>query len=333
MNSLVVEHLCKYYEVHHKEPGFIGSIKSLFRRKYKIVKAVDDISFSIKPGEIVGFLGPNGAGKTTTLKILSGLLHPTSGKVSVLGFVPHERKADFLKSITLVMGQKNQLIWDLPPIETFLLNKAIYELSDKEFNRSLSEFSELLELDPLLKKQVRKLSLGERMKCELTAALLHRPSVLFLDEPTIGLDITMQRRIHDFIREYNRRYNATILLTSHYMQDVIALCERILIINKGRILYDGSLDNLVKKIAPYKLLKITFEKPYPRDAIVKVGDIKCINGCKVIVKVPRGKATSIAAIMLNQFRVADLVIEEPSIEEIVVKVFSNQDILPARSTE
>ncbi len=332
-NSLVVEHLCKYYEVHHKEPGFIGSIKSLFRRKYRIVKAVEDVSFSIRPGEIVGFLGPNGAGKTTTLKILSGLLHPTSGRVSVLGFVPHERKADFLKSITLVMGQKNQLIWDLPPIETFLLNKAIYELSDDDFNHSLSEFSELLELDPLLKRQVRKLSLGERMKCELTAALLHRPSVLFLDEPTIGLDITMQRRIHDFIREYNRRYNATILLTSHYMQDVIALCKRILIINKGRILYDGSLNDLVKEIAPYKLLKITFEEPYPRDIIARVGDVEYVNGCKATVKVPRKEATKTAAIMLNQFRVADLVIEEPSIEEIVVKVFSGQDPLPARSTE
>lgn len=324
MSAIVVEHLSKFYEVHHKEPGLFGSLRSLFRRQYRQVEAVKDISFNIEPGEIVGFLGPNGAGKTTTLKMLAGLLYPSSGKISVLGFVPFEREPSFLKSITLVMGQKNQLIWDLPPMETFLLNKAIYELSDADFRASLEEFSELLDLNPLLKKQVRKLSLGERMKCELTAALLHRPSVLFLDEPTIGLDITMQRKIHDFIREYNKRHGATVLLTSHYMKDVVALCKRILVINEGRILYDGSLDDLVEKIAPYKVLKMTLEKPYSSDQLQTVGEIEHFENGKAIVKVPRREAASVTATLLNELKIKDMVIEEPSVEEIIVQIFSGE---------
>ncbi|MDL1898357.1 ATP-binding cassette domain-containing protein, partial [Anaerolineae bacterium CFX7] len=217
---IAATHLKKYYQVHHKEPGLGGSLKSFFRRKYRDVKAVDDISFEIAAGEIVGFLGPNGAGKTTTLKMLSGLLYPSGGRARVLGFTPNERQPAYLRRMTLVMGQKQQLNWDLPAIETFLVNQAIYEIPDDVYRKTLDELTELLDLASLLKKQVRKLSLGERMKCELAAALLHRPQVLFLDEPTIGLDVTMQTKIREFVAEYNRRYQATVILTSHYMADV-----------------------------------------------------------------------------------------------------------------
>lgn len=240
-----VSRLSKYYQIHKKEPGLVGSIKSLFVRKYETVKAVEDISFTVEEGELIGFIGPNGAGKTTTLKCLSGLLYPDSGTINVLGFTPFDRKTEFLKQISLVMGQKNQLWWDLPVIESLLLNKEIYEIEDQEFQERVSTLAKLLAVEDLLTVQVKKLSLGQRMKCELIAALIHSPKVLFLDEPTIGLDVVMQQKLREFIKAYNEKHKATILLTSHYMRDVQDLCKRVIIINHGKILFDGPLDNLV----------------------------------------------------------------------------------------
>lgn len=249
------QRLKKFYRVYKKEPGLVGSLKSLVKRKHDEVKAVSDISFEIKKGELVGFIGPNGAGKTTTLKCLSGLLYPDSGKISVLDFKPWDRQPEFLKQIAFIMGQKGQLWWDLPPIETFSLNKEIYEIPEAEYQRTLKELVDLLEIKDLLKVQVRKLSLGERMKCELVASLLHSPQVLFLDEPTIGLDIVMQKKIRDFIKDYNARHQATIILTSHYMTDVQELCKRVIIIDKGKIVFDGKITEVLKKYAKYKTLK------------------------------------------------------------------------------
>src|SRR3989338_8982134 len=228
---ITLSHLKKYYRVHEKEAGFMGSIRSLFVRKYQTVRAVDDLSFEIAEGELVGFIGPNGAGKTTTLKVLSGLLYPTSGFVSSLGYTPWDRKPAYQKQFSLVMGQKNQLWWDLPAIESFILNKEIYEVPAEKYKKTLDELVDLLEVRDILKIQVRKLSLGQRMKMELIAALIHSPKILFLDEPTIGLDVVMQKKMRDFIKEYNRRFKATIILTSHYMDDVKELCERVIIID------------------------------------------------------------------------------------------------------
>lgn len=318
-----VDHLTKYYRVHQKEPGLSGSLKSLFNRKYYDAKAVDDISFSIKEGELIGFIGPNGAGKTTTLKCLSGLLYPTSGKVEVLGFTPFERKHPFLKQISLVMGQKNQLWWDLPAIDSFLLNKEIYEISDTVYKKTLDELTELLDVKDILQVQVRKLSLGQRMKCELIAALIHNPKILFLDEPTIGLDVVMQQKLRDFIKEYNKRYNATILLTSHYMKDVEQLCERVIIIDHGKILYDGALSDIVKKYVKNKTLSIVFIKPVSKEKLSKLGEIIEYDETNATLSVPREKTSQIAAKLLETFPVDDLNIEEANIEEIIRDVFSN----------
>lgn len=258
MKSVVVKNFKKYFRIYQKKAGLIGSVKSLFHRRYFDAKAVDDISFEIEKGELVGFIGPNGAGKTTTLKCLSGLLHPTSGEVSVLGFQPFERKKEFLKQISLVMGQKNQLWWDLPPMESFLLNKEIYQVADKKFQAIIEELTSLLEVGHILNVPVRKLSLGQRMKCELVAALIHSPKVLFLDEPTIGLDVVMQKNLRQFIKEYNRRYQSTIILTSHYMRDVEELCRRVIIIDHGKIIYDGDFANIVRRYTKNKLLTVFF---------------------------------------------------------------------------
>ena len=322
MSQIVIEHLRKYYDVHQKEPGLAGSLRSFVRRKTYQVKAVDDISFSIEPGEMVGFLGPNGAGKTTTLKVLSGLLYPTGGRVEVLGFTPHERRSAYLEQFTLVMGQKNQLMWDLPAIETFLVNKAIYQIADAGYQAVFNELNQLLELEPLLKKQVRKLSLGERMKCELAAALLHRPRVLFLDEPTIGLDVTMQVAIRNFVAEYNRRHGATVILTSHYMADVTALTRRIIVIDRGRLLYDGDLRQLVEQVAPYKLLSIVLREATPREALARYGEIESLDGVKATLRVPRGQATDVAARLLSNVQLDDVLIEEPPVEDIIRQVFA-----------
>jgi len=322
--QIEVENLQKFYRVHHKEEGLLGSVRSLVNRRYRDVKAVDGITFSIESGEVVGFLGPNGAGKTTTLKVLSGLLYPTGGRVSILNGRPHERTPWFLKQITLVMGQKNQLLWDLPAIETFRVNQAIYDIEEKDFQAVLSELVELLELEPLLRKQVRKLSLGERMKCELAAALLHRPRVLFLDEPTIGLDVTMQVRIREFIAEYNARFGATVILTSHYMADVTALCRRVIMIDLGRLVYDGDLRLLVERMAPYKVLKIVLRTPCRRDELEVFGEVRHCNGVKAVLRVPRKEAAEAAARLLTTLDLDDVTIEEPPVEEIVSQLFGRR---------
>ncbi len=321
-----VDRLSKFYQVHEKEPGLMGSLRAFVARKYRSVKAVDGVSFTIDQGEMVGFLGPNGAGKTTTLKVLSGLLYPTVGRVSVLGFTPHRRETAFLKQFTLVMGQKQQLMWDLPPLESFLVNQAIYEVPKPDFDATLRELDQLLELGPLMKKQVRKLSLGERMKCELAAALLHHPKVLFLDEPTIGLDVTMQVRIRDFIAEYNRRYGATILLTSHYMADVTALCDRIIVIDHGRLLYDGNFRALIERVAPYKVIKLRLQASAlaTNTDLSSFGEVASRTDLEVVLHVPRAKAADTAARLLSQVPVDDVTFEEPAVEDIIRRVFAGQ---------
>ncbi len=321
-----VSHLSKHYQVHQKEPGFWGSMKSLFKRKYYAAKAVEDISFEIEEGELVGFIGPNGAGKTTTLKCLSGLLYPTSGEVQVLGFTPFKRKNEFLKQIALVMGQKNQLWWDLPAMESFLLNKEIYEVPTKQFKETLNELSKLLEVEEVLHVQVRKLSLGQRMKCELIAALLHSPKVLFLDEPTIGLDVVMQQKLREFIKEYNEKYHATIILTSHYMKDVEQLCDRVIIIDHGKILYDGRLEDIVKKYTKHKYITVEFSEKVTKEKLEKLGKITEFDFPKVTFEIPREKTNHTAAKILEEFEVEDLNIEETSIEEIIRDVFSTRSV-------
>jgi len=326
MAVIEVRHLKKYYQVHKKEPGLIGSIKSLFKRKYEDVKAVDNISFEIDEGELVGFIGPNGAGKTTTLKCLSGLLYPTAGSVSVLGYNPWHRKYDFLKQISLVMGQKNQLWWDLPAIESFILNREIYEIPKKQYEETLEELTTLLEVKDILKIQVRKLSLGQRMKCELIAALLHSPKVLFLDEPTIGLDVVMQKKMRDFIKEYNRRKKSTIILTSHYMGDVKELCKRVIIIDKGKIVFDGELAEIVEKYADHKILSVVFSKEIDPRKLEEIGEIKEFDYPKAVISVKREVASVASAEILQHFPVADLNVEEVPIEQIIREVFTGKDV-------
>ena len=325
MPVIEVQNLKKYYKVHQKEPGLGGSIRSLFHRKYYDVKAVDGVNFEIGEGELVGFIGPNGAGKTTTLKVLSGLLYPTSGRVSVLGYTPWDRKPAFQKQFSLVMGQKNQLWWDLPAIESFILNKEIYEVPDAQYKKTLDELVELLDVKDVLKVQVRKLSLGQRMKMELIAALIHSPKILFLDEPTIGLDVVMQKKMRDFIKEYNQRFNSTIILTSHYMDDVKELCQRIIIIDKGKILFDGALDEIIKKYADHKLITVVFSKPVDRSDLEKLGTIKVFEPPKAVISVKRAQTPKIAAKILEDFPVADINLEEAQIEDIIREVFTGKD--------
>lgn len=319
-----VSNLSKTYKVHRKEPGFTGSLKSLVNRKYEEVQAVKDISFEIKPGELIGFIGPNGAGKTTTLKCLSGLLYPSGGNVEVLGYEPFARKTPFLKQIALVMGQKNQLWWDLPPTETFLLNKEIYEIPDTKYKQTLNDLVELLDVKDVLNIQVRKLSLGQRMKCELIAALLHSPKVLFLDEPTIGLDVVMQKKLRDFLKEYNKKYEATIILTSHYMEDVRQLCERVIVIDHGTLLFDGKLDSLIHKYTQHKFISVVFEKEVTREKLAKLGKIQSFESPKAVISVKRADANEVTTKLLSDFPVLDLNIEEPDIEDIIREVFSNK---------
>lgn len=325
MAVVQVSRLKKFYQVHKKEPGLVGSVKSLFKRKYETVKAVNNISFSIDEGELIGFIGPNGAGKTTTLKCLSGLLYPTSGKVDVLGFNPWDRKPEFQKQFALVMGQKNQLWWDLPPTETFILNKEIYEVPDNKYKKTLNELVRLLNVKDILKVQVRKLSLGQRMKCELIAALLHSPKVLFLDEPTIGLDVVMQKKMRDFIKEYNKRYKSTIILTSHYMGDVKELCKRVIIIDKGKIVFDGQLEEIIKKHADHKRITITLAKEVDPKKIEEFGKVKEFEYPRLVFSVKRDQTSVIAAQVLDKLPVADLNIEEPAIEDIIRELFTGKN--------
>lgn len=321
---ILVDHLSKHFKVYKKQPGLWGSVKSLWHRDYEEVKAVDDISFTINQGETIGFIGQNGAGKTTTLKLLSGLLYPTFGKVSVLGFDPWHRQPEFQKQFALVMGQKNQLWWDLPPIETFELNKAIYELSDAEYKKNLNKLVELLDVQDVLQVQVRKLSLGQRMKCELIAALLHNPKVLFLDEPTIGLDVVMQKSLRDFIKDYNKEFNATIILTSHYMDDVKEICERAIVIDHGHKVFDGNLDKLISSYARNKILSLTFSEPVTAKKLEKFGSVKSRNELSATLLVKRGEAAKTASQILTTLPVSDVNIEEPPIEAIIREVFQSK---------
>lgn len=316
-----LESLSKTYRVHKRPPGLAAAVRSLWHRDYEEVRAVDSLSMSIGAGERVGFLGPNGAGKTTTLKMLSGLLHPTSGRAEVAGFTPRERRPDFLRAVTLVMGQKQQLLWDLPPSETFEMNRAIYGVSKADFDASIRELSDLLELGDLVNKPARTLSLGERMKCELAAALLHRPRVLFLDEPTIGLDVTMQVTVRDFVRRYNERFGATVLLTSHYMEDVLALCPRVVVIDKGRLLFDGALGELVRSIRPGKRVTLKFSKPVVRDDAARFGEVVEHDESHVVIEMKPESLQASVAVALAQLPVADVTIEDPPLEDVLRDLF------------
>ena len=327
-NVIQVKNLKRHFKVYKKQPGLWGSVKSLFKRKYETVKAVDNISFEIKQGEMVGFIGQNGAGKTTTLKVLSGLLYPTAGEISVLDFNPWDRKPEFQKQSALVMGQKNQLWWDLPAMETFLLNKAIYEIPDEQFKKTLDKLIKLLQVKDIVNIQVRKLSLGQRMKCELIAALLHNPKVLFLDEPTIGLDVVMQKNLRDFIKSYNKEFKATIILTSHYMDDVKELCERAIIIDKGKLIFDGKLKKIINKYARNKILSLVFSEEVSETNLKKFGQVKDFNNkmesnYTATILVPRKKAAQVASDLLKELPVEDVNIEEPPIEAIIREVFQS----------
>jgi ABC-2 type transport system ATP-binding protein len=318
-----VSELTKVFRVPEREAGLAAAARSLVRRRWLDVRAVDAISFEIGPGEVVGFLGPNGAGKTTTLKMLSGLLYPTGGEARVLGYRPSRRERDYLRRMTLVMGNRNQLQWDLPALDSFDLNRAIYRVPHDQFRATRDELVDLLEVGDLVRKPVRNLSLGERMKVEIVGALLHQPQVLFLDEPTIGLDVTMQKRIRQFIAEYNRRHAATVLLTSHYMADVEALCRRVIVIHHGRILFDGPLSGLADQFAAYKTIGIVLENgAAPLDAY---GEILHREEGRVTLRVPKAETSRVAARLLAEHDVLDLTIEEPPIEDVIELVFAQQN--------
>ncbi|MEW5938182.1 MAG: ATP-binding cassette domain-containing protein [Chloroflexota bacterium] len=321
--AIVVENLSKTYKVSEREGGFRAALKGFFKRTFKDVNAVQKVSFRIEPGEVVGFLGPNGAGKTTTLKMLSGLLHPTGGNANVLGFTPWKLEPDYLRAMTLVMGQRNRLAWDIPAADSFLLDQAIYRIPDADYERTFKELDELLGLTPLMKKPVRNLSLGERMKCEIAAGLIHRPQVLFLDEPTIGLDITGQAGIRDFLREYNRRTGATILLTSHYMADVTALCERVIIIDHGNLKYDGGLANLSRRIAPFKLIGVLLSQADSHD-LGKYGTPVANEEDpeKRYIQVRAEEVTQVTSRLLADLPIHDISITDPPIEDVIERAFN-----------
>lgn len=317
----MVDKLTKIFEVNIKKEGFLGGLSSLISPQKKRVIALNEISFSIGEGELVGFIGPNGAGKTTTLKILSGLLYPSSGLVQVLGFDPWQRKPEYLKNISLVMGQKNQLWWDLPAIETLDLNRAIYEISTRDYEKNLKELVDLLDVEEFLNVPVRRLSLGQRMRLEIVASLIHNPKILFLDEPTIGLDLFAQTKIRDFLVDYNRRRGATMILTSHNMDDILGVAKRVILIDKGRIVFDGRLDFLVETFAKMKFIKIYLSKETDFKRFEEIGKVKKIDFPQVVLSVPREAAAVATAEILQEFPVADLSVEEEPIESIIKRVF------------
>jgi ABC-2 type transport system ATP-binding protein len=313
--------LSKHYTVYRKEAGFVGSLRALVNREHYDVDAVRDLTIRIDPGEIVGFLGPNGAGKTTTLKMLSGLLHPSAGSVTVAGHTPKQRDPAFLRSIALVMGQKMQLHWDIPAADSFLVLKAIYDIPETEYRPRLDELAAMLDIGDLLHRPIRRLSLGERMKCELIAALLHQPRVLFLDEPTLGLDVTAQAAIRQFIIEYNRRYGATVLITSHYMADVTALAKRVLVIDQGRLMFDGDLQALIERHSPDKILRLQLAEPVDEERLSGFGIVRRIDGLVAELSVPRAIVARRAAEILADLPIADIAIEEPAVEDVIRTVF------------
>jgi len=321
-----VRGLVKEYRVPVRPPGLAAALRALFRREYKTVRAVDGVDLDLAAGERVGFLGPNGAGKTTTLKCLAGLLTPTRGEVRVDGHDPTRREVPFLRAITLVAGQKQQLLWDLAPVETFALNRAIYEVSAAQYRETLDELVALLDLADVLDKPVRQLSLGERMKCELAAALLHRPRVLFLDEPTVGLDVVMQAAVRRFIKTYNERHGATVILTSHAMDDVTALCPRILVIDHGRIVYDGSREALVARVRPGRRVTVRLSAPAPADtlAALEAAGAKVVahGDAELTLDVPQSDIASVVSLALARCAVSDLAVIEPPLDEVLAELFT-----------
>ena len=325
-NIIYVKNLSKSFNVSSKEPGLKGTIKHFFKRETKSLKVIKNISFEIKEGEIVGFLGANGAGKTTILKMLCGLIYPSEGSISVSGYLPYRRKENFLKNITLIMGQKQQLIWDLPPIESFYLNASIYDIDKFEAKKRIKKLSDMLEIEDDLFKPVRKLSLGQRMKSEILASLIHEPNILFLDEPTLGLDINAQRNLRNFLQKYNEETNATICLTSHYMQDITSLCKRVICVHNGSISYDGKLNLLLKKLSPLKEILIVCRT---EEDVIKLENsgfsVKNKTKNEITIKVTNNSITSSLKTILNNFEIEDLYINEPPIDEIIGRVLIKKD--------
>ena len=319
--TIAVEDLRKVYPVAVKQPGLKGTLTHFFRRTYRQVEAVQDVSFRIDPGEVVGFLGPNGAGKTTTLKMLTGLIHPSSGDVRVAGQIPFRREASFLQQITLVMGQKQQLIWDLPALDSLKINAAIYNIAPADFRYRLAELAEMLELQDKLTQPVRKLSLGERMKAELLAALIHQPQILFLDEPTLGLDVNAQAAVRTFLKQYNQRYGATVLLTSHYMADITALCDRVLLIYEGQLIYDGKLNQLLERFAPYREVQLELSQPCSEADLRPYGELESLAGQTARLILRREALTDAIARILANLPITDLTVTDPPIEEVIGRVF------------
>lgn len=324
MAVIEVNNLTKIFRTYRKEPGLLGAIKGLLHRKYEPVHAVNNISFKIESGELVGFLGPNGAGKTTTLKMLSGLLYPTSGSARVLGYVPWERHDGYRRQFALVLGQKNQLWWDLPAIESLELNAKIYGVSRQQLNRTMAELGELLGVRDKFNIPVRELSLGERMKMELIAALLHQPKVLFLDEPTIGLDVVSQKIVREFIRTYNAQQKTTILLTSHYMTDIQELCQRVIIIDRGQIIFDGRLSDVVDRFADFKLVTIHYTggATCSANSLAKYGELIEQNPASAVLKVKRDRVIPVCKAILDELPVSDIDIQEIPIEDVIRKIFA-----------
>src|SRR6266446_872385 len=325
---ILVRSLSKTYHVPERKEGLLAAMESLVHRRYRDVKAVNDVSFCIEQGEMVGFIGPNGAGKTTTMKVLAGLLYPTSGEVRVEDFVPWERKTEYLRIISMIMANKNRLAWENTTLDSFKVLAAIYRMSRAEFRSVLDELIDLLEIEQLLPKLVRNLSLGERMRCELAAAMLHRPRVLFLDEPTIGLDVTMQARVREFLTEYNRRHGATILLTSHYMADVVALCKRIFVIDRGHLVYDGELDALVERVSPFKYVRIVTQRPLDAASLARFGEVRSVDSFEATLIVPRDRTSAVAAQLFQSLPIEDVTIEDPDVEEIIGRIFTEKILSP-----
>ena len=317
--------MSKTYRISEKQPGLAGTIQHLLRRRHRDVLAVDGISFTIEPGEIVGFLGPNGAGKTTTLKMLTGLIHPSGGELEVAGHEPFRRQARFLRQITLVMGNRQQLLWDLPALDSLRVNAAVYGIAEAEAQRRIGQLAEMLELGQELRRPMRKLSLGQRMKAELLAALLHEPAVLFLDEPTLGLDVNAQARVRDFLADYNRRTGATVLLTSHYMGDITALCPRVLLIHQGQLFHDGSLADLTQRLAPCRQVRLELADLHPPEAFAGFGQLEAHQGHLVRLLVPRAQLAEQVAALLERFAVVDLEVSDPPVEELIGGLFRQRD--------
>jgi len=326
MAAIEARDLTKTYRTYRKERGLWGSIKGLVKRQYAETRAADQVTFQIEEGEFVGFLGPNGAGKTTVLKMLSGLLNPTSGEAKVLGFVPWERRNEMKRQFSLLMGQKNALWWDLPAQESLELNRAIYGIDRSRFTKVVGGLTELLEVQDKMNVMVRELSLGERMKMELISALIHEPRVLFLDEPTIGLDVVSQKRVREFLRIYNQEHRIVTMLTSHYMQDIEELCHRVIIIDHGKIFFDGPLSAIIDRFSGYKILSLTFEKPVTTDFSI-FGEVVEQTPVSVQLKVPRAKVTETCRKLLDACNVSDINVHELPVEEVIRQLFGERSAL------